>query len=104
MKRTVLVFALFTTLLVAAGPSLAAERTVTLSVKMWCPSCPYIVKRSLAQVPGVLEVAVSYDEQVAVVRYDDDKTSIAGLTQATADVGFPSTPVEAGPRRTGEAK
>jgi len=24
------------------------------------------------------------------VRYDDEKTTIAALTQATADVGFPS--------------
>ncbi len=71
-------------------PALSAERTVTLSVKMWCASCPYIIKRTLAQVPGVLDVKVSYDDQVAIVRFDDDMTGVTMLTQATADVGFPS--------------
>lgn len=75
------------------GPTpaaLAAERTVTLDVPMSCPTCPYIVKRSLQQTAGVLDVSVSYDAQTATVRYDDEKATIAALTQATADVGFPS--------------
>lgn len=68
----------------------AAERTVTLAVPMSCPTCPYIVKRSLEKVAGVQDVSVSYDAQTATVRYDDEKATIAALTQATADVGFPS--------------
>ena len=90
MKRAVLGLVLFAALFASAAPSLAAEQTVILSVKMWCPSCPYIVKRSLARVPGVLHVNVAYDDQVAVVRFDDEKTTVAALTKATADVGFPS--------------
>lgn len=74
-------------------PALSAERSVTLNVKMWCASCPYIVKRTLQSVDGVLDVTVSYEDQIAVVRFDDEKTSVATLTQATADVGFPSEPV-----------
>jgi mercuric ion binding protein len=74
-------------------PALSAERSVTLSVKMWCPSCPYIIKRTLAKVPGVLDVNVSYDDQVAIVQFDDERTSVTELTQATADVGFPSEPL-----------
>ena len=38
----------------------------------------------------MLVVKVSYDDQVAIVRFDDDKTDVTALTQATADVGFPS--------------
>ena len=77
--------------LLSGSPSaLSAEQTVTLSVKMWCPSCPYIIKQTLAQVPGVLDVKVSYDDQLATVRYDDEKADVTALTQATADVGFPS--------------
>ena len=90
MKRTALAVVLSAALFVSAAPSLAAEQAVTLSVKMWCPSCPYIVKRSLARVPGVLKVNVAYEDQVAVVRFDDEKTNVAALTQATADVGFPA--------------
>ncbi len=82
-------------LLGGSPPAHSAERTVTLSVDMWCPSCPYIIKRTLARVPGVLDVNVSFDDQVAVVRFDDGRTSVTALTQATADVGFPSEPLTA---------
>ena len=38
----------------AAGPAMAAEKTVTLAVKgMYCSACPYIVKQSLAKISGV---------------------------------------------------
>ena len=91
--RTSPTIAVLTVLLGASPPAFAAEQTVTLSVEMTCPSCPYIVKSSLADVPGVLDVDVSYDDQVAIVRFDDDRTDIAALTRATADVGFPSEPL-----------
>jgi mercuric ion binding protein len=87
------VLAFLPVLLGSSLPALSAEQTVTLSVDMWCPSCPYIIKRTLAQVPGVLDVNVSYDDQVAIVRFDDDKTGISALTQATTDLGFPSEPL-----------
>jgi len=90
MNRTALALVLSATLFAGAAASVAAERTVTLSVKMWCPTCPYIVKRSLFKVAGVLDVNVSYDDQMAIVRFDDQKTGVAALTRATADVGFPS--------------
>lgn len=93
MKRfpAVLVSASLIGSLVGITPAaLAAERTVTLEVPMWCASCPYIVKRSLEGVAGVLSVSVSYDAETATVRYDDEKTTDAALMQATADVGFPS--------------
>ena len=88
---TVLVF--LPVLLGGSPPASSAEQTITLSVDMWCASCPYIIKQTLARVPGVLDVIVSYDDQVAIVRFDDDKTDVSALTQATADVGFPSQPV-----------
>ena len=86
--------ALFAVILfTGAVAAFAGEQTVTLSVDMWCASCPYIIKQALARVPGVLDVNVSYDDQVAIVRYDDDETDVTALSQATADVGFPSQPV-----------
>ncbi len=97
MKRTrmfsLLGLALLAGLLAVTRPALAAEQTVTLKVKMWCPSCPYIVKRTLQDVAGVLDVNVSYDDQVAIVRFDDDTTDVTVLTQATEEVGFPSEPL-----------
>lgn len=69
----------------------ASARTVSLDVPMSCPTCPYIVRRSLEGVPGVLDVSVSYGAQMATVRYDENTTTIAALLQATDKVGFPST-------------
>ena len=78
-------------ILVAGGtPAWSAEQTVKLGVKMYCPTCPFIIKRTLQKVDGVLDVTVSYAEQTAVVRFDDAKTAVAALTRATAGVGFPS--------------
>ncbi len=71
----------------------AAIETVTLSVKMWCASCPYIVKRSLEDVAGVLGVDVSYRDQTAVVRFDDTRTDVAALIEATGSLGFSSAPL-----------
>ena len=93
LLRVSTVLAFFPVLLGSSPPAFSAEQTVTLSVDMWCASCPYIIKQTLARVPGVLDVNVSYDDQVAIVRFDDDETDVTALTQATADVGFPSEPV-----------
>jgi mercuric ion binding protein len=81
---------------VVAGGAIAAEKTVTLSVPgMYCASCPYIVKQSLAKVGGVGEVKTALKTKTATVTYDDQKTNIAALTAATANAGYPSHPVEA---------
>ena len=63
-------------------PARAAERSVTLNVDMWCAACSYIVKRSLESVDGVLGVAVSYESQNVVVRFDDGKSDVAALIRA----------------------
>lgn len=71
--------------------ALAAAKTVTLAVeKMTCVSCPYIVKKSLLAVPGVDKVEVSFEKKTAVVSFDDEKTSVAALTAATENAGYPS--------------
>ena len=71
----------------------AAEKTVTLAVEnMTCAACPHIVKGSLAAVPGVDNVVISFAEKTATVTYDDAKTAIPMLIRATTDVGYPSSP------------
>jgi periplasmic mercuric ion binding protein len=82
------------TLGVAASSSvLAAERTVTLAVgNMYCAACPHTVKASLAAVPGVKTVVVSYKEKTAVVTYDDAATERKALIAATTNAGYPSAP------------
>ena len=45
-------------------------------------------------VPGVASAQVSYQEKTAVVTFDDETTTVAALTAATAAYGFPSRPAE----------
>lgn len=79
-------------------PALAAMKTVILSLPgMNCAACPITVKMALNKVDGVSQVDVSYPDREAVVSFDDTQTSVAALTQATGNAGYPSTikPAEA---------
>jgi mercuric ion binding protein len=83
----------FALVFVALQPAFAAERTVTLAVRnMYCAACPYTVKASLKAVPGVGGVAVSLRDKTAVVTYDDGKTDVKALVEATTKAGYPSAP------------
>lgn len=82
--------ALIAALLVSSGV-LAAEKTITLKVdNMYCASCAPIVKKSLQQVLGVSQVAVSQQLNTATVTYDDAKASVEALIAATRNAGYPS--------------
>jgi mercuric transport protein periplasmic component len=79
---------------VSAPAAWAATRTATLSVPgMTCAACPITVTKALSKVRGVEKTQILLDQRQAVVTYDDAKTSLAGLTKATTDAGYPSTPV-----------
>ncbi len=79
-------------ILVTAAPAWAAVQTVTLSVPtMDCPVCPITVKKALTNVAGVSKAEVNFDKRQATVTFDDAKTNIAALTQATTNAGYPST-------------
>ena len=83
--------------LVAAGGAVAGERTVKLAVEnMTCASCPFIVKQSMAAVPGVTRVDVSLEAKTATVTFDDDKTSADAIAAASTNVGYPAHPSQEG--------
>ena len=89
MKKSLITTSL---LLLFSLPALAALQTVTLSVPgMTCAACPFTVKAALDRVEGVSSVDVRYEERDARVTFDDAKTSIEALTQATTNAGYPST-------------
>jgi mercuric ion binding protein len=70
----------------------AAPRMVTLTVPgMTCAACPVTVKKALSRVDGVEAVDVSFAAKRATVTFEDTKTSVQALTQATADAGYPSS-------------
>lgn len=88
MKRLLTV----TLAVVLTCPVWAAPRTITLSVAtMDCPVCPITVKKALTGVAGVSQVEVNFDKRVAIVTFDDARTSVEALTQATRNAGYPST-------------
>lgn len=79
-------------LLAVAAPSWAAMQTVTLSVPtMNCPVCPITVKKALTRVDGVSKAEVDFDQRQAVVTFDDARTSVEKLTEATKNAGYPSS-------------
>ncbi len=80
-------------LITSSGAAMAEQRTVTLAVdNMYCEACPYMVKRTIEKVSGVSKVTVSFKEKTAVVVFDDARTQVNDLTNATISAGFPSTP------------
>jgi periplasmic mercuric ion binding protein len=72
-------------------PAWAAQQSVWLAVPgMTCSACPITVKMALSRVDGVETVEVSYEERIASVTFDDTKTRVEALTEATANAGYPS--------------
>jgi len=77
--------------MLAASAALAAERTVTFAVEnMTCASCPYIVKTSMAAVPGVSRVDVSFEAKTAIVTFDDARTDADAIAAASTNAGYPA--------------
>jgi mercuric ion binding protein len=78
-------------LVAAATPVWSATRTVTLSVPgMTCAACPITVKKALSRVAGVSKAEVYFEKRVATVTFDDTRSSVARLLQATGNAGYPA--------------
>jgi len=80
-----------------APPAAAAQRTVTLDVPgMVCQMCPITVRIALQKVPGVEKAEVSLERKEAVVTFEDTKTGVDALLEATRNAGYPSS-LKSGP-------
>lgn len=88
MKQIFFIFALMLTGLSA----LAAPQNIVLNLPtMNCPMCPITVKKALNKIDGVVSVEINYQKKEAVITFDDKKTCIASLIDATTNAGFPSS-------------
>lgn len=88
MKKFVIVLALCITL---SAPIWAATKTVTLSVPgMTCAACPITIKKALNKIGGVEKIEVAFEKREVVVTFDDAKTNVKALLEATKNVGYPS--------------
>lgn len=75
------------------GSALAELKTVTLDVpSMTCSACPITVKKALKDLSGVEKVSVTFEPKEAVVTFDDKRTSVDKLREATKNAGYPSSP------------
>ncbi|MBB3222064.1 mercury resistance system periplasmic binding protein MerP [Pseudoduganella umbonata] len=83
----------FVAALLLSGSAIAATPEVlTLNVQnMTCATCPITVKKALQQVAGVRDVKIDFEHKTATVHIDTAKATVAMLTKATTDAGFPST-------------
>lgn len=96
MKTYLSAFAVIGSVIMAPA-ALAGERMITFAVdNMTCASCPYIVKRSMAAVPGVSKVAVSLEAKTATVTFDDAKTNPDAIAAASMNAGYPAHPTQQG--------
>jgi len=73
-------------------PARVEQRFVTLEIpKMFCSTCPFIIRNALELIDGVISVKASQETKTAVVTYDKNKVSVKQLIEATTNVGYPST-------------
>lgn len=88
MRRLVIALAM----MIGSTAAMAAETTVTLAIEnMTCASCPITVRTALKGVPGVKDAKVDFAKKVAVVVFDDARTSVDKLAEASRNAGFPAT-------------
>lgn len=89
MKKLLVSIALTTFI---ATPVWAATQTVTLAVPgMTCAACPFTVKKALTKVEGVSKAEVSYENREAIVTFDDSKTNVEALSNASGNAGYPAS-------------
>ncbi len=94
MKNLVIALAALA-MIAAAGVASAAERTTLFAIKnMSCVTCPFMVRKSMEGVDGVISVKVSFDKKMATVVYDDAKTNPQQIGAASGEAGFPASPVK----------
>lgn len=95
MKNTIIRSVVAIAMFVAAIGAHAENIVVELHLPtMNCAMCPITVKKALEKVDGVLSADVSYKTKRAVIRFENRKTTVQELIQATTDAGYPSTLVE----------
>lgn len=89
-RRQLLIVFMFTLALTfGASTTLAATRTVTIRVKgMTCGGCATSVEKALKSTEGVEEARVHFERGKAVIKYDDQKVTVAKLREVINNTGF----------------
>lgn len=74
-----------------ANHLLAVEKEVKLSIPdMSCASCPYMVKKVILKLDGIISVEATMKDRSATVVYDDEFVTVDKIREATTEIGYPS--------------
>jgi mercuric transport protein len=88
-KPAAVITALMFMLALSVSSALAVTRTVTIRVKgMTCGDCASKVDKALKATDGVQDAHVNYKRGRAVVKYDDQKVTVAKLREIINSTGF----------------
>jgi mercuric transport protein len=88
-RQLLIVFIFSLALTLSASTIMAATRTVTIQVKgMTCGGCATSVEKALKSTEGVQEACVSFERGRAVIKYDDQKVTVAKLREVIDSTGF----------------
>lgn len=88
-NRVTVAAVLLLSLIICAGSVSAITRTVTLKVRgMTCGGCATSVEKALKSTDGVQDVRVSFERGRAVIKYDDQKVTVAKLREVIQSTGF----------------
>jgi copper chaperone CopZ len=89
-KRRVIGFVMLALIMtLSVSPASAADATVTVRIEgMHCGNCAASVTKKLKATKGVQDVRVSFEKKEAVIKYDDQKVTVAELRAAINSTGF----------------
>ena len=88
-KQATLMTALMFILIVGVSTAFAAIRSVTIRVKgMSCGGCATTVEKALKSTDGVEDALVNFKSGKAVIKYDDQKITVARLREIINSTGF----------------
>lgn len=94
------VFALLLAVLLLSAVSVQAAQQVEMEIEgMTCALCPLAIKKSLAKVPGVRDIDVSYKEKKARPTVEDAVTNPALEEAVKKAGGYTGKVIERKPER-----
>ena len=66
-----------------------SNQNITLNIPdMHCESCPKLIKITLLEIDGVIEVSASLETQAVVVSFDPQKTSTSMIIDSIKEIGY----------------
>lgn len=66
-----------------------SNQNITLSVPdMHCESCPKLIKITLLEIDGVIEVSTSLETKKVVVSFDPQKISTSAIIDSIKEIGY----------------